>query len=111
MNNSENIEKLPKWAQKKIQTLEALTKSLEQRVMQIKGEVETNTYMRDGLNKIPIQKNAQIIFYVGEKQQNSVSVYIREDNIIDLNSNSGFGETMVLIPRAANSFYIKFVKS
>lgn len=106
----EQLEKLPKWAQKKIKSLEMYQQSLEQRIMQFQGESETNTYIREGLDRMPIQNNAQIEFQTGDGKLNTVSVYVRKDGNIDINSDSRLGHTMAIMPRAANSFYITFIK-
>lgn len=106
----EQLEKLPKWAQSEIRSLEIYKKSLEQRIMEFEGKSETNTYLRDGLDRMPLQNNACIEFQTGDKKQNTATFYIRHDGNIDVNTHSGLGYTMVIIPRAANSFYINFVK-
>ena len=106
----EQFEKLPKWAQSEIKSLERYKMSLEQRLSEYKGEAKTNTYIIEGLEKIPIQNNAQIEFQTGEGNNNKVNVYTRKDGSIDVNTDSRIGHTMVVIPRAANSFYITFVE-
>lgn len=107
---NEQFDKLPKWAQREIRSLEEQRKSLQQRLMQFEGKSETNTYIREGLDRIPIQNNAQVEFKTGDKQANTVSVYVRKDGDIDINSDSRLGQTMVIMPRAANSFYITFIE-
>lgn len=107
----EQLEKLPKWAQSEINSLEMYKKSLEQRIKQFEGEAETNTYIREGLDRMPIQNNAQIEFQTGDRKLNTVSVYVRKDGDIDINSDSRLGHTMVIMPRAANAFYITFIDS
>ena len=102
------FENLPKWAQSEIKRLENYTKSLEQRINEFSGKVETNTYLRDGLSKMPLQKDARIEFQTGENKMNTVSVYIRNDGTIDINANSGLGHTVAILPRASNSFRITF---
>lgn len=110
MYSTEQLEKLPKWAQREIKSLEMYRKSLEQRIKQFEGEAETNTYIREGIDKMPIQNNAQVEFQTGERKQNTVSVYVRKDGNIDFNSDSRSGATMVIMPRAANAFYITFIE-
>lgn len=105
----EQLEKLPKWAQSEIRTLEMVKNSLEQRIMQFSGAAETNTYICNGLSKMPIQNNARIDFYTDDKKLNKASIYVREDGTIDVNTDSRMGKTMVIRPRASNSFYIYFV--
>lgn len=111
MYTTEQLEKLPKWAQGEIKSLEMYRKSLEQKISQFEGETETNTYIREGIDKMPIQNNAQVEFQTGYKKLNSVSVYVRKDGNIDVNTDSRLGHTMVIMPRAANAFYITFIEN
>jgi hypothetical protein len=64
--------------------------------------------IQDGMSYSPLPNNAHIKFYTGENKRNSITVYIRENNIIDINSNSN--DTLVIMPRASNSFYVHFAK-
>lgn len=105
----EQFEKLPKWAQDEINSLEMYRKSLHQRLMQFEGKSETNTYIREGLDRLPIQNNAHVEFTTGERNLNTASIYVRGDGTIDVNTDSRLGHTMVVMPRAANSFYITWV--
>jgi hypothetical protein len=109
-NKNEQLEKLPKWAQSDIKRLEGLTKTLEQRLSEFNGESETNTYLVDGLDKKPLMKNSQIEFTTGKNNNNRVTVYVRSNGVVDINTDSRMGHTMVILPRAANSFYIKFME-
>jgi Leucine-rich repeat (LRR) protein len=106
----EQLEKLPRWAQSEIKSLEIYKNSLEQRIKEFAGESETNTFLRDGLEKLPLQNNAIVEFKTGEQNLNSLTVYVRNDGLIDLDTDSRLGHTMVIMPRAANSFYITFIK-
>lgn len=105
----EQLEKLPKWAQTEIKSLENYKYSLDQKIKEFSGELETNTHIKEGLDKLPIQNNAIVEFKTGINLNNSVSVYVRKDGDIDFNSDSRSGQTMVIMPRAANSFYITFI--
>ena len=106
----EQLEKLPKWAQSEIKRLEGLTLTLEQRLAEFNGESETNTYLVEGLDRKPLMKNAQIEFTTGFNNMNKVNVYIRQNGIIDINSDSRLGQELVILPRACNSFYLYFIE-
>lgn len=106
----EQFEKLPKWAKDKIKTLESHTLSIEKRLSEFEGKSETNTTIREGLDHIPLPKNAVVEFKTGKHNMNNVSVYCRHDGNIDVNTDSRLGHTMVIMPRAANSFYIAFIE-
>lgn len=109
--SKEQLEKLPKWAQSELNRLQGLTQTLEQRLSEFNGESETNTYLIEGLDKKPLMNNAHIEFTTGQNNLNKVCVYVRRDGMIDINSDSRLGHTLVVLPRAANSFYLTFVEN
>ena len=90
----EQLEKLPKWAQSEIKRLQGLT----------------NTHLVEGLDKKPLMNNAQIEFATGHNKMNKVTVYVRSNGMIDVNSDSRLGQELVILPRAANSFYLTFIE-
>lgn len=106
----EQINKLPKWAQIEVKSLQFQNLYLIEKLKEINSESDTNTFIRDGLDKRPLQRNAQVEFRTGDRDANSVTVYRRSDGLIDVNTDSRLGHTMVIIPRASNSFYINFIK-
>ncbi len=81
---------------------------MTKKINEFSGESETNTFLFDGLDKMPLQKNAHIEFWIGEKQSNRIAVYIRSDGTIDVNADSRMGQQVCILPRASNSFYITF---
>lgn len=56
----EQLEKLPRWAQTEIKTLSQNVASLQERLNEFKGEGETNTFIRWGLQKTPIPNKLYI---------------------------------------------------
>jgi hypothetical protein len=106
----EQIEKLPKWAQSEIKLLKSYIQTLEQRIKEFNGDAETNTFLTEGLSKMPLQKNGCIEFQTGRDNQNKVYVYVRRDGMIDINTDSRLGQDVVILPRAANSFYLTFIE-
>jgi hypothetical protein len=104
-----DISKLPKWAQDEITSLTDRVEVLKGKLEYVTGLSDTNTFIMDGINKIPLPKNSVIDFRIGDNQQNKVSVYIRKEGVIDINTDARDG-SMVIMPRAANSFYIDFKK-
>ena len=101
---------MPKWAQYEIKRLQDLTQTLNQRLSEFNGESETNTHLIEGLEKRPLMNNAQIEFATGHNKMNKVYVYVRSNGMIDVNSNSRLGQELVILPRAANSFYLTFIE-
>jgi len=106
---NEQFEKLPKWAKSEIKALENTKATLERKVREFFGEGETNTYLCEGLDKHPMTNNAQVEFRTGQRQGNRITVYVRSDGSIDVNADSRIGQDAVILPRAANAFYIKFI--
>lgn len=107
--SAENLDKLPKWAKNKIISLQNKNYSLEKELSEFNGFSKTNTYISVGIDKKPLPNNSNIQFKLDENQLNNVSVYIRKDGLLDINTDSRCGKTMVIIPRAANAFFIDFI--
>lgn len=105
----EQFQKLPKWAQDEILRLQNNHQSLLTKLDEINGDSETNTFLVEGLSERPLPKNSCVDFKVGENNLNTVSVYIRKNGTIDINANSKMAQQLVIVPNAANSFYLKFV--
>jgi len=105
----EQFDKLPKWAQSEIKVLLQNVKDLSEKLSQVNGVSETNTFLHDMLDRQPLPKNSVIRFHLGERNLNHVSVYVNRHGVIDINGDSRIGKKMVLIPQAANAFYIDFI--
>ena len=106
---TKQLEKLPKWAREEIQRLENYKNYLEEKLAQFEGKEETNTFIENLLQVNPLPKNARIVFKIGESKKNKVRFYIKENGDIDVNSDSTLGQIAVIMPRASNSFYIRFI--
>ena len=70
---------------------------------------ETNVHLIKGLSKEPLPNNACVEFSTGMNNKNKITVYVREDGIVDVNTNSRIGQDLIILPRAANSFYLSFI--
>jgi hypothetical protein len=106
----DQFQKLPKWAQEKISHLENNVHGLEAKLRNFAEQAkESNTCIIDGLDSLPLRNNTQVEFKTGEGNSETATVYINRQGEIDVNTNSRRGKTMVIKPRASNSFYIKFV--
>jgi ABC-type uncharacterized transport system fused permease/ATPase subunit len=104
----EQFDRLPKWAQLEINRLKNYTQSIEKQLRQEKGEEETNTFVRVVMDKYPMAKNAQIEFHTPD-EKGFVEVRVNSHGKIDIQGDSRMGKTMVIMPRASNSFYIDFI--
>ena len=104
----EQLNKLPKWAQRELSRLELLTKTLNQRISEFNGESETNAYLTEGFDERPLMNDAQIEFRTGEKQANKVSVCVSNGSV-QVYANSRTGKDMIIRPVASNIFFIDFV--
>ena len=104
----EQFEKLPKWAQDKIKYLEINNNYLEKKLLQFQGKEGTNSFIINGIKRLPLCNNAQVEFIIGFLNKNSISVYPMYDNCIYVNAHSSLGQKMVIIPNTSNSFYIGF---
>ena len=98
--------KLPKWAQAELMRLESNINYLNNKLSYVEGDTETNTFVSEGLENKPLPLDSHVTFKCG---RNSVSVYVRDDNTIDINSNN-IGDTMYIKPRASNAFWVEFKK-
>lgn len=103
------VEKLPKWAQSLIKGLEQKESHLTKLLAEYNSEIESNTLIRDGFDKKQLPNNSVVEFMTGHNNANKVTVYVRRDGFIDVNTDSILGQNMVILPRASNSFYITFV--
>lgn len=95
----EDVSKLPKWARFKLEKLEADVKFYHQRLAELGGDAETNTFMGYE-NRQPLPKNETIFFYVGDSY---VSVRVN-GSYIELRG----AENITISPRASNSVEIRF---
>jgi hypothetical protein len=107
----EQFKKLPKWASQELIRLQREVDSLKEKLDCIAIDAETNTFIIDGIDSRPLPKNTQIKFKTGNHNANRVTVYVTRDGNIDVNTDSRLGQKMVIMPRAANSFYITFVNN
>ena len=105
----DKLEKLPKWAQEEIKRSHSIISILEKKLSEINGEGETNVFISNGLSKSPLPNNSNIEFKTGKNNMNTVSVYIKKNGDIDINTDSRLGQDMIIRPNAANSFYISFI--
>lgn len=105
----EQLEKLPKWAQRHIYCCERDIGALKKEKAETSGDLPTNTIRRDGLERIPLPNNSNIEFFTDSSRTQKATIYVRSNGLIDVNTDSGLGKKMVIIPNTSNSFYIAFV--
>ena len=103
---TDQLNKLPKWAQTEIKVLRNDNQSLKRKLNEMFGEAETNTYMDDLLDKKPLINNSSIVFSI-----TGGTVRCRVDRFgnLDINSDSRVGKKFSILPNAANAITIKFI--
>jgi hypothetical protein len=101
----EQFGRLPKWAQAEIKRLTRCNKGLTDRLAELSGEKDTNTFVCDRLTYRPIENNARVEFRTGD---DSVTVHIDREGMIDINANSWKGKRVAILPGYSNAFKITF---
>lgn len=95
--------KLPKWARFRLAKLEADVEDYHQKLAELSGDAETNTFMGhlwDKVNRQPLPKDEIIFFYLGDS---SLRVRVK-GNYIELNGSGN----IIIMPRASNAAQISF---
>ena len=93
--------KLPKWAQAEIRRLTAGLKYTNEIVMAMgekDGDVVINAFSEEAFS---MPARTYIRFTV---EGGRISVGIRDGGVLDINADGG---TLIILPRAANSAYVK----
>ncbi len=99
------MERLPKWAQNELRRLAYDIRSLEQKLSEFAGKAGTNTFLREGMDKMPLPKNGQIEFFTGHGNENKVCVYVHSDGNVYVHSDS----RLSILLSSSNAFRISFV--
>ena len=96
----ENISKLPKWAQIKIRCLESNVSYYKKQVEEIKGEKETNIYIRDGIQELrPLSKNSTIEYVLDKQKGHSGKIHISlSSDTLEIYG----GSSIIVKPEASN---------
>ena len=96
---TENLDRLPKWAKQRILTLEANLEYSKKQVAQIGGKEETNVHIKIGIGeKINLPKDSNICFILNGLP---LSIMFRGEKL----ELKGYEELKIL-PRAVNSIQI-----
>ncbi len=103
----DQFNKLPAFAKNEILRLKSDNASLKKIIEERSGEGKTNTFISRGLDLFPIDNNANIRFMPTETE--GADIYINSHGMINVNTDSRLGKTMVIKTIAANSFNIDFV--
>lgn len=96
----EDVSKLPKWARHRLAKLEADVGVYNQKLDELSGDAETNTFMGFPHKQQPLPKDETICFCVGDSY---LSVRVK-GNYIYLNGS----ENITIKPRASNAVEIGF---
>lgn len=83
-----DIKKLPVWARHELNKLRADVNYYKEKVQEINGDKETNTYIACGMDEpIPLPKDAHIIFVVNPNRSirtGQIQVTVKENNEIEI---------------------------
>lgn len=97
----EQIEKLPKWAQIQVRKILADKESLEQKMSQIEGRGETNTFISAHPTAKPLPRNTRIVF---EIEGGKIEVY-NKTNCVEVHAQYDNGRLCVM-PNVSNGLQI-----
>ena len=100
--DKEKIKKLPKWVQNEFKWLENENKYYKKKMLELSGKNDTDIFMIELDKKIPLPKGSTIRFLGGN---DFFDISIHEGTLTIYASNE-----ILLIPRAANSCFIKINK-
>lgn len=106
--DQDKFNKLPQWAKNEINRLNANLTSAKKKLEEYQSQKETNSYLVDLLDKIPLPNNSIVLFETGENNLNKVEVSNLRENV-QITCDSSIGKRMVIAPIASNSFYIQFI--
>lgn len=96
---------LPKWAQAHIRQLVMELEHAQAQLRQIEGKEETNVFLRDGIDKKPLPRNANIYFQIEGRMEYEGYISCRLKDPTTLYIQAGRG--IRLLPEASNAFGIK----
>lgn len=109
MFTDEEINKLPKWAQIRIRTLQMRLNEAKTEINQLKDAPESNTIVgwdfRISDDEPPIHylKNNQRITF---KLKNGTIAIRVDDDVLDINSHTDFNTNLCVMPLASNGIKI-----
>lgn len=101
----EEINKLPKWAQREVNTLQMNLRDALAELERMRSNPESNTFVGHPVTKdVQYLKNhAQVTFML---PTGKITVYVSREGFVDVNANSG--ETFSITPRASNACELRF---
>lgn len=94
----QDLSKLPKWAQRKIEVAEMREKEYTHYLAQLAGQEETNVFMRRVFEGVPLPKDSTIVFRL---PSGSITCFLRGDEL-ELYADSA----MTIHPKGGNSISV-----
>lgn len=100
-----DMSKLPKWVQAEIKRLKADIEYYKQKAYQASGKEETNVFILEGTDVIPLPKDSRIMFKVNSDDRiyEQIEVHIVGEETIEVRS----AKCLKIIPRVSNSIYVE----
>ncbi len=94
--------RLPKAVQQDINTLRANLERAEKKLNTMLGKGKTNVHIHNYPENIPLPKNSEITFKVGDKYRDRFDVRIRDEGIYIMGL-----ESLIVLPESSNVVLIK----
>jgi hypothetical protein len=99
MKNEQDITKLPRWAQSRIQVAEMRLKEAQTRIDQINGMADTDTFIAEYPDMRPLPKDSNIRFMLDKRKW--INVRIRAGRVLVMGSYA-----IDLRPESANTLSV-----
>ena len=104
-------EKLPLWAKQEMKNLRSDLEHMQTMLDQFRGEVDTDTFLIDGMKRIPLPKTCGVEFVFGPEYWNTIRCYIGDngksgDKWLDVSG----GDCIKIEPRASNVIHVRCEK-
>jgi|SRR5690348_10385596 len=101
--SNEEILKLPKWAQKRINALQFDIEYYENKMQSMLGEHETNTFVKLGTKDQPLPLDSRIKFKL---EDGNIDCFLDNDHLEI--SATYYEKDFVILPKISNAIILKF---
>ncbi len=106
MFTQEEINKLPKWAQNRINKIQSDIKYYSDKADEVAGEKETNVFINRYPNPLPLPKDSDIKFQFKE----GVITCKIKNGCLDIHANV-YNVRLAILPQVTNAITIKLINN